>query len=234
MSDFDVTLHEASLTYKAPDQKAMLLEAERAASTAAFIEIVDQDSLTFATAELNDMTKRLKELDKLRKSITAPMDQAKKAVMALFNPVTDSYKNSIAIIKDGIGRYTLEQERKAAEAAAEAEARAQAEREALEARAKESECEQEAAAIREAAAMIVADAPKAVSKAKGMSTSKKWRGKVVDLPAFLEFAAKHPELHACIEVKSGPLDRFIAATGGVVSIPGVEVSQEVIVSSRGG
>lgn len=233
MPQNDLTLHEAALTFKTPDAESLMAEAKQAQQTADFIVIVDQQSLEFATKEMNAMSARLKELDKLRKSITQPMDQAKKGVMALFNPPTEMYKRSIAVIKEGIARYTLEQERKAAEERARAEAMAEAERKALEARAAESETPQEAAAIREAAAMVIADAPAAPAKVKGMSTTKRWRGVVVDLGLFLEYAAKHPEVQQCFEVRQGALDRFIAATGGTVNIPGVEARQEVIVSSRG-
>lgn len=228
-----MVLHEASLTYRTPDEGSLLDEARSARQTADFLIITDQQSLDIATAEMNRMSARVKELEKIRKSITAPMDLAKKNVMALFNPATTLYKDAITIIKGGIARYTLEQERKAAEERAAAEARAAAERQALEQQAEESDSPEQAEAMRAAAAMVVADATAAVTKAKGMSTSKKWRGCVVDLAAFLGYVSTHPELQGCIDVKQGALDRYIAATGGVVQIPGVEVKQEVIVSSRG-
>lgn len=221
-----------TVTLHTPDPAALLAEAENARSTADFLVIFDEESMKIATDELNIMSKRLKEIEKVRKSITGPLDAAKKNIMGLFKPATEKYAESIAIVKDGIARYTIEQEQKAAAARIEAERQAEAERKAFEEQAKQSDSPEQAEALLEAASMIVADAPAPVAKVKGVSTSKKWRGSVKDLAAFLRYAADHPELHGCVEVKQGALDRFIAATGGAIEIPGVEVSQSVIVSSR--
>lgn len=229
----EISLHEASLSYRMPDGSSLIAEARSARHTADFLIITDQDSLDIATGEMNAMSQRLKELEKVRKSITQPMDQAKKSVMDLFRPATTMYQEAIQVIKGGIARYTLEQERKATEERAAAEAKAAAERQALEKQAEESDSPEHAEAMRAAAAMVVADAPAAKTKAKGMTTSKRWRGVVADMSDFLAYAATHPELHNCIEVKQGALDRYVSDTGGVVKIPGVEVKQEVIVSSRG-
>ena len=228
-------LQTKSFTYQAPDAHDLLVEAFSAQNTAVMVCcIVDQESLELAKDEMNAMSKRVKELEAMRKSITAPLDTAKKGVMDLFRPPVDGYKTAIAQIKTAIADYLLKQEREAAEARAKAEAEAAAERKALEDKAKEAETPQQAEALQQAAALVVADVPqKAVEKVGGMSTSKKWRAKVNDLPAFLRYVADHPELIECVEVKAAKLERYISATGGTIEIPGVEAHQEMIVSSRG-
>lgn len=228
-------LKPQTLVYKTPDSHDILVEAASAQNSAAMCScIVDQESLEIAKDEMNAMAKRVKELEAMRKSITGPLDQAKKQVMDLFRPAVDGYKTSIDVIKRAIAEYLTEQERAAAEARAKAEAEAEAERKALEVKAKEAETPQQAEALQQAAALVVADVPeKPVEKVSGMSTSKKWKAKVVDLPAFLAYAAEHPELHECIEVKAAKLERFISATGGTITIPGVEAFQAMVVSSRG-
>lgn len=229
----EIALRSAELNYQLPDASALIAEGEDARDTAAFLVIVDEESLKTAVNEMNGMTSRVKALEKIRKSITSPMDVAKKNVMALFKPAIEGYQDGIATIKRAIGDYTLAQEKAAAEARAKAEALAAAERKALEQKAAEAESPEEAGAIQEAAAMVVAaPAPVATTKAKGMSTTKRLKGTVTDLVAFLRYVADHPELLGCVEVKAGALDRYIAATGGVVQIPGVTIKQEVIVSSR--
>lgn len=223
-----------TLVYKTPDAADLQIEAVSAKNTAAVVSvIVDQESLELAKDEMNAMTKRIKELETTRKSITVPLDQAKKGIMELFRPAVESLKESVSIIKAGISTYLMEQERKAAEERAKAEAEAAAERKALEDKAKEAETPQQAEALQQAAALVVADVPeKPIEKVAGMSTSKKWKAKVTDLPAFLAYAAEHAELHECVEVKVAKLERFISATGGTITIPGVEAFQTMIVSSR--
>lgn len=218
-----------------PDQPALLAEAADAKSTADFLIVSDAESLQIAKDEMNAMTKRMKTLDAKRKEITKPLDDAKKAVMNLFKPPIDTYQGAISVIKAGIARYVEDQERIAAEARIKAEAEAAAARAALEAKALEAKTPQEAEVIKEAAALVVPASVSVASptKVSGMSTQKVWRGRVVDLSAFLAHVATHPECFDLIEVKQGALDRYIRATGGAVAIPGVETHQETIVSSRG-
>lgn len=231
----DTKMKDQVVCFQTPDANALMVEARAAKNTAVVVSvIVDQESLELAKDEMNAMTKRIKELETARKSITGPLDQAKKGVMELFRPAVDSLKDSVSIIKDGISTYLLEQERKAAEERAKAEAAAAAERKAIEEKAKEAETPQQAEALQQAAQLVVAEVPeKKVEKVSGMSTSKKWKAKVTDLQAFLAYVVEHPELANCIEIKTSVLERFITATGGTVTIPGVEAFQAMIVSSRG-
>ena len=45
---------------------------------------------------------KIKELDEKRKSITAPLDLAKKNIMALFNPIIERLNNGVEIIDQGV------------------------------------------------------------------------------------------------------------------------------------
>ena len=86
---------ETTLTIRTPDQTQLLNECLAAKNTAALIVIMNDGDLQFATDQMNLMSKRVKELESLRKSITSPIDTAKKNVMALFKPVTESFQDSI-------------------------------------------------------------------------------------------------------------------------------------------
>lgn len=228
-----VTTH-ATLAYEMPDSNALARESASAYATAEFLFIDSEESLALATKEMNACNKRLKQLDAARKSITKPMDEAKKAVMALFNPATEKFKGAIEIYKIGIAHYMAEQERLAAEAKAKAEAEAAEQRKALELAAESTEDESEREALQTVAASIVVSPDvKVVEKVKGATLKKKWKGEVVDLAAFLRYVADHPELHECVSVKQAALDRFISATGGAMQIPGVNANQEAIVACKG-
>lgn len=102
-----VTTH-ATLAYEMPDSNVLARESASAYATAEFLVIDGEESLALATSEMNACNKRLKELDAVRKSITKPMDEAKKAVIALFNPVTEKYKATIDLYKTGISAYMAE------------------------------------------------------------------------------------------------------------------------------
>lgn len=227
-----LTTQEATLVYETPDSSALALEASNAYATAEFLIVDNEETMNLATFEMNACNKRLKELDALRKSITRPMDEAKKAVMALFNPSTEKYKATIALYKANIGAFLEAQERKAAEALAKAEAEAAEQRKALEMAAELAENESEREAIAACAASIVASAPTITAKPTGTVIQKKWKAEVKDLGALLHYVADHPELHECIDIKISILNRLLAETGGAVEIPGVVAHKDVIVACK--
>lgn len=223
-----------TVSYEVPNQADLLTEGEAAVNSANFmgVAIANDADCAAATAEMNACAKRLKELDALRKSITKPMDEAKKAVMALFNPVTEKYTQAVAIYKAGIADYQRRVEAEATAARLAAEAAAAQQRQALEIAAQQSTdaCEREA--LQEAAASIIAAPVAVAAKVEGATVRKKLKAEVVDLAAFLRYAADHPELHGCISVKAGALDRYVAATGGAVEIAGVKVHEETTIACR--
>lgn len=221
-----------NVTIKVPEQNQLLSEAAAAQNTASLIIIQNESDLQFATEQMNGMSKRVKELDTLRKSITSPLDAAKKNVMALFKPVTNNYQISIGKIKSEIAKYTVQKEREAAEARAKAELEAQQTRKALEEKAKEAETPEQAEALQEAAALVTAEPVAKIEKTKGLSTTKVWKAKVTDELAFLVYVATHPELAQCVEINVHAIERFVTATGGTITIPGIELTQEIRVSSR--
>lgn len=159
-----------NVTIQVPEQNQLLSEAAAAQNTASLIIIQNESDLQFATEQMNGMSKRVKELDTLRKSITSPLDAAKKNVMALFKPVTNNYQISIGKIKSEIAKYTVQKEREAAEARAKAELEAQQTRKALEEKAKEAETPEQAEALQEAAALVTAEPVAKIEKTKGLES----------------------------------------------------------------
>ena len=243
----DIVTIDSTLAIQRPDAKALMAEATAARTRADFLLIDDEAGLKIATDDLHEIRDRAKEIEALRKQIVKPIDDCKKQIQAAFKPAQVLYDEAISIIKQGIENYTLEQERKAAEVRRKAEEAAAAERAALEARAREleavakkeeataeerAEAHEMAQAAREAAAMAVAVPVQAPKKIQGATVTKKWRGRVVDVPAFLRYVADHPEVSECVEVKQGAIDRLVAATGGALEIPGIEPYQDTIISAR--
>src|SRR5690606_7310347 len=148
-----------------------------------FPEVYDirtQEQYDEAGDTLRNVTSQLKQLDEVRKSMTRPIDDAKKAVMDAFRPKESQLKAIQASIKRGIAAYVQEQERE--RLALEAELRDKQAKEAarLEERARKAEeagNENKAEEIRSR----VAPVPVVLSGAsnpEGISLRKTWKAEV--------------------------------------------------------
>lgn len=78
-------------------------------------QITDEPGLIWATDMLRTAKSRSTELESKRKEITGPINQAKRAVDALFNPVIDLYEQAERTLKQKIADYTnrVEEQRRA-------------------------------------------------------------------------------------------------------------------------
>ncbi len=187
-----------------------------------------------ASAILSDIKKRAKELDEQRKSITKPLDDAKKQIMDLFRHPLDLLSRAENHLKNLILNYTTEKERKAREEAERlrklAEAEAEKERKRLEAQMKKAEEKGKLEKVEELKAKVeeVVNTPiivptVEVEKPKGISYREKWYAEVVDFKV-LPDEYKIPNQQA--------LDKVAQATKGTIQIPGVIFKKEQIVVSR--
>ncbi|WP_261526849.1 hypothetical protein [Burkholderia multivorans] len=111
-----------------------------------------------AVQDLTKIKGLQKELDAKRKSITQPIDAAKKAVMDLFRAPTDYLDQAEALLKKAIQTYDREEERKRIAEQARLEEAARQERARLEqeAAAREAAAQAEARAIQRQAEQAAA------------------------------------------------------------------------------
>jgi len=195
--------------------------------------ITNQEQYETAGSILKEIQNRARELDAQRKTITGPIDQAKKAVMDLFKPPLELLEAASRKIKSGLIAYSNEQERLAAEERARlqkiAEKEAEAEKKKLEAkieRAKASGKEEKAEELEaqkeaiEPLAVPVIEAP--VTQLKGVSYREKWTVEVVDFK-LLPDEYKLPNQSA--------LDKVAQATKGAIQIPGTKLHKEKIAAA---
>lgn len=240
----------ATLKYERPDPAVLSRAANVRLSTAQAMSITNDKELELAAAELREIKGAMDRLEERRMAITRPMDAAKKAVMDLFRQPMQALEQAESILKKGIGRYQLEQKRKAEEeqrrqAAAAAELRRQ-EAERADQLRREAEADaaagntaaamekQEAAAIAETVAQaMVAAAPPPVAVAKGVSSRAVWKGRVIDKAALVRHIAANPAglLHV-LDVNEGELNKLVNATKGAMPLPGVENYEDAITSAR--
>lgn len=225
-SNINVTINTADEKKKYSDVPALLKKAELTIST--------QGEYELANTVLKEVKTRYKELDTQRKDITQPLDAAKSNVMELFRSPLDLLKKAEEKIKNLMVGYSTEQERKAREAQLAlqkiADAEAEKERKKLEAkieRAKASGKEEKAEELGIQKEMVVPiDVPvvaAAIETPKGLSYKDKFTGEVVDFKVL-------PDEYKIPNQKA--LDAIIQATKGAISIPGVKIHSEKIVSSR--
>ena len=234
----DLTLTENQLIYKLPDQAQLEKEADLAFSAAMCFLIQNDDDLNRATQDMNQCSKRAKELEKMRKEITKPIDEAKKQVMAVFKPATEQLNEAVSFYKDSIGTYITLQQKRAEEAQKLAMEKAKEQKEAISQaieQAKEKGDSETVATLETVANTLPIEAPTVAPKVKveGATVRKKIKGRVTDLKAFLLHISEHEELQSLIEVKQGELDRFLAASSGDIALPGIEVYEETVIATRG-
>lgn len=119
----------AVVTYKKADgEKAISTHkalATRTQNEATKLVIADDASYEKAVEKIAQVKKYLKELEKQRKTITDPLEQAKKATMALFKPTKEQFEATERLLANGILEYRKkkaeEEEAKQAELEAQLE-----------------------------------------------------------------------------------------------------------------
>lgn len=191
------------------------------------IVIKTQDDYSLAGELRRKIKGKIKDLDEKRKSITAPLDLAKKNIMALFNPILDMLNKGIENLDRGLIAYDEEQQCKARETQAKAEEEARKARERAEAKARELETQgktERAAAYQEKADSIVAPVITAATpKISGQGFRTIWEAEVVDF-GLLPDSYKLPN--------QSMLDKHANNTQGKVPIAGVVFKSRKIVSGR--
>lgn len=202
-------------------------------------EVVDTPTFEIAADELKAIKSRAAALDEQRKSITAPMDAAKKAVMDLFRSPLEILSEAERLLKSKMLAYQQAEQRKAEEAriaaeraAAEERARIQAEAQQLAAEGRTGE-----AAVKEQIASLVIAAPVAVPDAptaKGISTTTTIDFEIVNLLALVQHISQRPELISLIAADTTKVRAYVRGLGMQCNLPGVRVFQKQSLSARKG
>lgn len=132
---------------------AIQSEAGKAMTLAQAYEIDSPETYSMAGTDLQAIKSRLKAVDEQRKSITRPLDEAKRAIMALFEAPTKFLTDAESLLKSKMLAFNDEQERKQRVLQAELEEKARKERERLAAEAAKAQAkaEEEARLLREKA-----------------------------------------------------------------------------------
>lgn len=196
-------------------------------------KVTSNEDYQSANEKLKDIKRLYKDLDEKRKSITRPIDAAKKSVMDFFKAPLFALSESERHLKATMLDWNREQERKRREeerklqeaARKEEEKRRKAlERKAVKAEQKgKEELAQELREEKETVYVAPPVMPEIRPSAHGSSIRKVWKAKVVSME-------KLPKEFLIIDQKK--LDGVARATKGTMSIEGVEFYTEDIMSIR--
>lgn len=208
--------------------------------TIATLKITDQSSYEGAAAMLRSVKSMAKEAEDERKKITGPLDQAKDAVMALFNPIKTRLENAERVLKNAILTYSQEQEkkRKAEEErlAKEAKEREDKEKAKLERKAEKADAAgdtEKADLLRQQKEEVFIPAPTiapTVQKVPGVSMRKVWKARIENfktVPVEMLFADDRQK-----EAHQSYFNGLAEKTKGSLPIAGVEWYTEDVVASR--
>lgn len=217
------------VTVQHPPAAALAKGADSALALVEAFEVTDDATFELGGEELKAIKAKAATLEEQRKTITKPMDDAKKAVMDLFRGPIDALTRAEGILKGKLLGYQQQKEREAAEARRKAEEAAAAERARLEDEARRLEEQGRAgeAVVQRAVAEMVVAAPMttaaAAPKVAGLATRTTVDFEVVDLLALVKHIAQHPELIGLLQADSVKLRAYVRGLGTACNLPGVRV-----------
>jgi hypothetical protein len=193
--------------------------------------ITNQEQYNVATDVLKDVKARYKELDTQRKSITQPLDEAKKQVMELFRMPLELLDGAEKKIKGLMIGYTNKKEQEAREEQARlqklADAEAAKQKKILDEKIARAEASGKKEKVEELEAQkdaVVSIAVPVISSnidtPTGLSYREKWSAIIVD-PNLI------PREYLIVNEKA--LEKIAQATKGSLQIPGVRFEKSKVV-----
>ena len=230
-----IEMEPAAITYQHPEQSALSEAADRVLIVAKSFVIDSPDMATIAAEELAKIKGHIKRLDDERKSITKPMDEAKKNVMDIYKPALETFGQAETFLKQAILNFQQEEDRKARIAAAERERIAAAERAKLEVKAEKLEARGKDSSAVRLQAELVSVAPvvtPAPVKLSGTSSRSVWKAKVTDKLALVKYIAENPSWLHLLDVSESAIGAQAKAMKTASPIPGLEFYEEKVLSAR--
>jgi len=211
-----------------PEAEAQASAADRMLADAGALRVASNTDYEAAGEQVRHIARLKKELEATRKSMTAPLDDAKKRIMDFFRKPQQALEDAERAISRTMLAWKQEQDRARREAEAAAAEAARKERERLEkqAAAAAKKGQDEKAAALNAAAVSMPAAPvvhMAAPTAAGVSTREVWHFEIND-------AAALPREFLIPDEKA--IGAMVRARKGDTNIPGVRVWAEETLVKR--
>lgn len=189
-------------------------------------EIATQEQYESAAEDLKHVKSKYNELDKLRKTMTKPLDESKRAIMAFFKEPLDKLKGAETIIKRGVINYDEEMERQRQKE--EEKAKRKLERQAEKAE-KKGDVER-ADELREDAENLPIE--QSYEKAQGISIKDNWVAEVVDFKLLVQAVAQGKAPIVFLMENQVMLNKQAKATKDSITYPGVKFVNKKITAVR--
>jgi len=196
----------------------------------------DNTDYVAVTDILVDIVRKRKELDELRKSITRPIDDSKKRVMALFRPAETKLEQAEQMLKLAINGYLHKQNLERIQLEAQLRREHDEAAEAIKAEAallaQDGNVDQayEILATIPSVPVVLSDRPNT-----NVSTRSVWKGiapqNKQQMVEFLSYIITN-DMWNLITVNQPALDALARSTKGTTHIPGVVIHEEKIVVTR--
>ncbi len=197
-----------------------------------------------------EMKAAVKQLNDERLQITRPIDDFKQQFLDAAKPAIDNFTAAAKCYTDQMSAYRRQQREKAEAARLESERLLRLERERQEAAARKLEekaatlktaaaqekAKQEAAEIRQVAAMmpetVALSAPEPQTVASNVATI--WKAEVLNPVEFIQWLITRPEWMTCIQFKDAEMNRLARQMRDAIPVPGVKFTPEESYRSKAG
>lgn len=195
---------------------------------------------------LKTIKQKKKKIDEVRKSLTRPLDAAKKRIMDFFRPAENKLQEAENTIEKTILDFRAEERKRVEEeqkkAAEEAKKKQEEELARIQKEQEEAEmvgdCETVeklemqktvVSTTKEVSSVIIPEEP----KMSGVAEVKRWKAIVTDKMALIKHIAEMGQFENLIEFSSKELNSLAIATKGTIQIPGIEFIVERSLATRG-
>ena len=186
---------------------------------------------------LKTIKQKKKKIDEVRKTITRPLDAAKKRIMDFFRPAENKLSEAENIIEKTILDFRAEERRRAEEEQRKVAelARIQKEQEEAEMMGDSETVENlemqktVVATTAEVATVVTTEEP----KLSGVAEVKRWKAVVTDKMALIKHIAATGQFENIVEFSNKELTALATATKGTIQIPGIEFKVERSLAARG-
>jgi len=192
--------------------------------------VKSQGDYTTASTALKEIKTRSKQLDDLRRSMTKPLDDSKAKIMDFFRKPAEALVEAEKAVKAAMLRFQQEQERERLAEIRRQEEDRRLEQEILDEMAQEAvqagdtEAVAELVVQKQEASYLPVVAPPSAPKVGGIGMRKVWKWRLV---AYQLVPREYLKLD---EVMVG---NVVRGSQGKLTIPGIEIYSEDVVTSRG-
>lgn len=102
-------------TLQSPDRAAVMKPADQARTVAELMTVTNAIDRELAVEEIQSIKASLQELERRRRTVTDPLNQAVKAVNAIFKPATDALEAAESTLKNKVIGFDRAEEQRIAE-----------------------------------------------------------------------------------------------------------------------